>query len=343
MTRLTTAQAAGVTAVIAAAAILIVLAILPGLRDLGARPTAGGPALGSPPSTTATETSGIASRSPSGPLASGGATRTATPGPVVLVGAGDIAVCGTDGDAATADLLDEIEGTVFTLGDNAYENGSRREFEECYAPTWGRHLGRTRPSPGNHEYNTAGAAGYYGYFGARGGDPDKGYYAYDHGAWRIYSLNSNCRFVACDEASTQVAWLRDDMLANPRRCTLAYWHHPRYSSGRHGDSASTQGLWSALYEAGAEIVLAGHDHGYERFAPMDAAGNLAPDRGIVSFVVGTGGRGLYEFHDIRPTSQSRNAAAWGVLELTLSADGWSSRFVPVAGKSFTDGASGTCN
>ncbi len=325
-------------AVVAVVAAIALIAILP--RLLGPDPARG---TQTPLASRAGSNTPGPTSSASGPRTPGTSASLAPDQPVLLVGAGDIAVCGSDGDSQTAALLDGIAGTVFTVGDNTYENGTREEFESCYGPTWGRHLDRTRPSPGNHEYNTAGASGYFGYFGERAGDPDKGYYAYDLGAWRIYSLNSNCRVVACGEDSAQVAWLEGDLLANPRECTLAYWHAPRYSSGRHGNDASSNALWDVLFEAGAELVLAGHDHSYERFAPMNADGNFAPDGGIVSFVVGTGGRALYEFHDILATSRSRNAETWGVLELTLSRGTWSSRFVPVAGSSFTDTASGTCH
>lgn len=336
--RLGGARAAGALAVIAALAALALVVALGGLPDGVFGPSG--------PPTSAPSTSPTSPVGPSGsPTAGGSAAPSGEPvaEPVVLVGAGDIADCRLDGDSATAGLLDGIEGTVFTLGDNAYERGTRQEFEDCYGPTWGRHLERTWPSSGNHEYGTAGAAGYFGYFGERAGDPAKGYYAYDLGAWRVYALNSNCGVVRCGEASAQVAWLKDDLAANPRRCTLAYWHHPRYSSGRHGSDPSTDVLWDVLYEAGAEIVLAGHDHSYERFAPMSRTGDPDPDRGIVSFVVGTGGRDLYEFGDVLPTSISRDSATWGVLELTLFAASWSSRFVPVAGKTFTDAASGACH
>ncbi|HUG31032.1 MAG TPA: metallophosphoesterase [Candidatus Limnocylindria bacterium] len=381
MTQLRGTRAAGVLAVIAALAALGFLAAMPGIIGPGLQPSATGTAIGSGgPSAIITASTVPATLGPSLPPPTVVATPGATPGTtaattieptlrptakatakptvkptakpstppsesdsVVLVGAGDIAVCGSAGDSATAALLDHIAGTVFTLGDNAYESGTSLEFENCYDPTWGRHFDRTRPSPGNHEYRTAGATGYFGYFGQRAGDPGKGYYAYDRGAWRIYSLNSNCEFVACGPASAQVAWLKDDMAANPHQCTLAYWHHPRYSSGRHGNDPSTDALWDALYDAGAEIVMAGHDHSYERFAPMDGGGDLAPGRGIVSFVVGTGGRDLYDFNDVLSTSRRRNATTWGVLKLTLSAGAWSSRFMPVAGKSFTDTASGTCH
>jgi hypothetical protein len=331
MSRVGGSRAAVVIAIAAVGAALAIMAILLRPQDPSARPGGTGTAIASQGDTTSPTDRATASERPT------------TAAPVVLVGAGDIAVCGAPGDSQTAALLDGIAGTVFTLGDNAYDNGTRLEYESCYDPTWGRHFDRTMPSPGNHEYNTTGAAGYYDYFGERAGDPDKGYYAYDRGAWRIYALNSNCQIVACGESSAQVAWLKSDMADHPHECTLAYWHHPRYSSMRHGSQAFTDALWDSLYEAGAEIVLAGHDHGYERFAPMNAAGSLAPGRGIVSFVVGTGGRDLYEFHDIISTSRRRDATTWGVLQLTLSEGAWSSRFVPVAGKSFTDTASGACH
>jgi hypothetical protein len=153
----------------------------------------------------------------------------------VFVGAGDIASCTSTGDEATANLLDTIPGTVYTTGDNAYESGTASEFENCYDPSWGRHKARTRPAVGNHEYySTTNASGYFGYFGAAAGDPSKGYYSYDLGSWHIISLNSNCSFVAgggCAAGSDQEKWLRADLAAHPNACTLAYWHHPLFSSG----------------------------------------------------------------------------------------------------------------
>lgn len=324
----------------AVVAAVTVIAVLGGLARDRVRPDGSGTATGSSAPTTPPVTASSAG-------ATLGTASPPTSGPsidrVVLVGAGDIADCASDGDSATAALLDGIAGTVFTLGDNAYESGTLEEYERCYGPTWGRHRDRTRPTPGNHEYGTGGAAGYFRYFGGLAGNPAEGWHAYDLGTWRIYALNSNCSEVACGEASAQVTWLKDDIAANLHRCTLAYWHHPRYSSGRHGSEPSTDSLWDVLYEAGTEIVLAGHDHTYERFAPMSDEGDPDGARGIVSFVVGTGGRRLYEFHDILPTSVVRNATTWGVLELTLSAGHWSTRFVPVAGGTFTDTASGTCH
>jgi hypothetical protein len=262
----------------------------------------------------------------------------------VLVGAGDIADCSSTGDEATADLLDSIDGTVFTLGDNAYEAGTPGEFRRCYAPTWGRQLARTMPVPGNHEYGTAGAAGYFGYFGAAASDPDRGYYAYDRGAWRIYALNSNCADIGgCGAGSVQERWLRADLAANPRRCVLAIWHHPRFSSGLHGNDPSTQALWEALYDAGAELILNGHDHTYERFAPQSPSGRVDTRTGIVEMVVGTGGRSHYDFPTIRANSIVRDDTSYGVLRLELVDGGWSFEFVPVAGASFTDSGGGTCH
>jgi hypothetical protein len=268
------------------------------------------------------------------------------PGSVVLVGAGDIASCSSNGDEITANLLDGIAGTVFTLGDNVYDNGTSTEFTNCYGPSWGRTLikSRTKPVAGNHDYNTAGAAGYYGYFGSAAGDPTKGYYAYDAGAWRIYVLNSNCSFVACGAGSTQEQWLRADLAANPRTCVAAMWHHPRFTSGTgHASSTATQALWQALYDFNAELVLVGHVHNYERFAPQTATGTLDNARGLIEIVVGSGGRNHYASGAPIANSLVQNDDTYGVLKLTLSAGSWTSQFVAEPGKSFTDNASGTCH
>jgi hypothetical protein len=272
------------------------------------------------------------------------ASATATPAaPVVLVGAGDIASCGSSGDEATADLLDGIAGTVFTGGDNAYDGGTAAEFADCYGPTWGRHRDRTLPVPGNHDYVTSGAAGYFGYFGAAAGDPAEGWYATDLGAWRIYALNSDCWAIGgCEAGSAQERWLRDELASNPRPCVLAIWHHPRFSSGDHGSDPMTSALWRALDDAGAEIVVNGHDHDYERFAPQDANGTADPG-GIVEYVVGTGGRSHYAFGQPIANSLVRDNTAFGVIRFDLDAGGWTSTFVPVAGATFTDSASGACH
>jgi hypothetical protein len=262
----------------------------------------------------------------------------------VLVGAGDIADCASDGDEATAKLLDRLDGTVFTLGDNAYESGMRSEFRRCYDPGWGRQLDRTKPVPGNHDYATAGAAGYFGYFGAAAGDPATGWYAWDAGAWRVYVLNSNCALIGgCDAGSAQARWLRSDLAANRRACVLAMWHHPRFSSGLHGNDAMTADLWAELNDAGAEIILNGHDHDYERFAPQTPNAAPDPERGIVEIVVGTGGRSHYPFGTVRANSLVRDATTYGVLRLVLSEGAWSFEFIPVTGGAFTDSGGGTCH
>lgn len=263
------------------------------------------------------------------------------PSPAILVGAGDIADCDSDGDEATAALLDKIRGTVFTAGDNAYGDGTASEFANCYQPSWGRHKGRTRPSPGNHDYETEGASGYFGYFGAAAGEPDKGYYGYDLGDWHIVALNSN---VSMEAGSAQGRWLRADLAASTKRCTLAYWHHPRFSSSdSHGSSTEPQPLWEALYQAGAEIVLSGHDHTYERFAPQTPDGRPDPARGVRQFVVGTGGARLYDFGDPIANSEVRYNDGHGVLKLTLRPNRYDWEFIPVAGDRFTDKGSGSCH
>jgi hypothetical protein len=269
-------------------------------------------------------------------------TVTSVPtGSVTFVGAGDIASCSSTGDEATANLLDGISGTVFTLGDNAYESGTATEFANCYDPTWGRHKTRTWPSPGNHEYNTPGATGYYGYFGAAAGDPAKGYYSYDLGDWHVIVLNSS---IAHDASSAQVTWLTNDLAASSKSCTVAYWHHPRFSSGSgHGNDPSVQPFWDALYAANADLVLSGHDHDYERFAPQTPSGVADAARGIREFVVGTGGRSHYALGTLKANSQVFNGATYGVLKLTLSAGGYSWEFAHVAGASFTDSGSGSCH
>ncbi len=259
----------------------------------------------------------------------------------VLVGAGDIAACNSNGDEATADLLDGIPGTVFTAGDNAYPNGTATNFAQCYGPSWGRHRARTRPAPGNHDYNTSGAADYYTYYGARAGPSGRGYYSYDLGDWHIISLNSN---VAMAVGSAQETWLRADLAASNQPCTLAYWHHPRFSSGTtHGNANATAPLWQALYDAGAEIVVSGHEHNYERFAPQDPVGVADPATGIREFVVGTGGVSHYNGRTLQPNSEVFEGLTWGVLKLTLSPGGYSWTFISVPGSGFSDSGTGSCH
>ena len=267
------------------------------------------------------------------------------PADPVLVGAGDIAYCDEiAGAKGTAALLDHIEGTVFTLGDNAYNKGTPEEFEKCYAPTWGRHKARTHPAPGNHEYGTKNAAGYFAYFGAAAGEPGKGYYSYDLGKWHVVVINSNCKKVGgCEKGSPQETWLREDLAAHPALCTVAMWHHPRFSSAEHGDDRTMSDIWRTLIAAGADVVLSGHDHDYERFGPQDADGKPDPAHGIREFVVGTGGRELYKWEHIDTNSEVRNDVTFGVLKLTLHPDSYDWQFIPAEGYTFTDAGTGTCH
>ncbi|MFN2637960.1 MAG: Ig-like domain-containing protein, partial [Gemmatimonadaceae bacterium] len=238
-------------------------------------------------------------------------------GSELLFAAGDIATCSNDFDEATAKVLDaNPTGTVATLGDNAYQNGSASDFANCYNPTWGRHLARTQPSPGNHDYQTQSASGYFGYFGARAGDPTQGYYSYDirssdGGVWHIIALNSN---IARDATSAQIQWLRADLQSASDAgtvCTIAYWHHPRFSSGYHGNDATEAAFWDALSQYNAEIVLNGHDHDYERFAPQAPDGTANDATGIREFIVGTGGADLRVLGTLKPNSQVFNGTTNG--------------------------------
>jgi ABC-type transporter MlaC component len=265
---------------------------------------------------------------------------------VVLVAAGDIGSCISDGDEATANLLDRMDGAVVvTLGDHAYEAGTPIEFAACYDPSWGRHKARTRPTPGNHDYLTPGASGYFEYFGSAAGDPRRGYYGYDLGTWRVIALNSNCDEIGgCGAGSPQEQWLRQELAANPRRCTLAYWHHPRFSSGPHGSDRTYEAFWHALHERNAEVVLAGHDHTYERFAAQRPDGTADPRRGLRQFVVGTGGGSHHRFTGPPiANSEARNDDTFGVLKLTLYPASYEWEFIPVSGRPFTDAGTGACH
>ncbi|MGH7546987.1 MAG: Ig-like domain-containing protein [Gemmatimonadales bacterium] len=259
---------------------------------------------------------------------------------VVFVGAGDISSCSQSNDEATASLLDGIAGTVFTAGDNVYPDGTDSQFAQCYEPTWGRHKARARPSPGNHDYHTAGAAGYYAYFGANAGPSGRGYYSYDLGEWHLVSLNSN---ISMSAGSGQEQWLRADLAASTKRCTLAYWHHPRFSSGSHGSSTASQPLWQALYDHDADVIIVGHDHNYQRFAPQTPSGAADPARGIRQFVAGMGGQSHYNFGTPIANTEAYNTTTYGVLKLTLSADSYAWEFVPVAGGTYTDSGSAACH
>jgi len=260
----------------------------------------------------------------------------------VLIAAGDIATCKGNGDEQTARIIRGIPGTVATLGDNAYETGTKKQFAQCYDPTWGTEKNRTRPAVGNHDYYTKGASGYFGYFGSAAGNKNEGYYSYDLGEWHIIVINSNCGKVkGCNADSPQGLWLRDDLAAHPATCTLAYWHHPMFSAGT---VSGMRPFWDLLYNAGAEIVLSGHVHGYERFAPQKPNGQPDPQNGIRQFVVGTGGHSHTSYGRNRPpNSEVSNDRTFGVLVLTLHPQGYDWEFIPVQGQSFTDSGSGVCH
>jgi 3',5'-cyclic AMP phosphodiesterase CpdA len=271
-----------------------------------------------------------------------GSTGTALPGPplvpdAVLVGAGDVAMCGVPEVETTARLLESIQGTIFALGDLAYPSGSATDFATCYEPTWGRVKGRTRPAPGNHDYETPRGAAYYAYFGENAGPSGLGSYSYRAGAWLVLSLNSN---IPSGFDSPQAAWVRQTLASNPTACTLAYWHHPLFSSGPNANTAVMRDIWTILQQGGADVVLAAHDHLYERFAPQDASGR-ADRNGLREFVVGTGGAHLYAPRAIQPNSEIISGTH-GVLKLTLKATSYDWQFGPIPGKSFTDTGTAPC-
>ncbi|HEX6974080.1 MAG TPA: metallophosphoesterase [Vicinamibacterales bacterium] len=256
----------------------------------------------------------------------------------VLAGAGDIARCNGVETAATAALLDRIDGTVFTLGDTVYPNSTASTLAACYAPTWGRHKERTLATIGNHDYEVNRGEPYYAYFGAAAGPAGLGYYSTTVGAWQIISLNSN---IASGPGSAQYEWLRSELASSNATCTLAMWHHPVFSSGVNGNSSQMRDAWRLLQQFGADIILNGHDHAYERFAPQNADGRADP-RGIREFVVGTGGVSLYDRVSSQPNSEVFENRTWGVLKLTLKSDRYAWEFVPIAGQSFTDSGTASC-
>ncbi|HEX6287732.1 MAG TPA: DNRLRE domain-containing protein [Herpetosiphonaceae bacterium] len=273
-------------------------------------------------------------------------TQTPPPGgDPVLVGAGDIADCDSAGDEATAALLDAIPGTVFTTGDNAYDDGASAEFAQCYGASWGRHKERTRPAIGNHEYLTANARPYFDYFGAAAGEPGRGYYTYPLGNWRVFVLNTNCdRLGGCGPDTAQYQWLEAELTAAGASCVIAYFHHPRWSSGKYQVNESVRPLYQLMYQHGVELVVAGHAHSYERFAPMTPDGELDLARGVRQIVVGTGGKNHIDV-DVNhlPNSEVRNDDTFGVLKVVLHEASYEWQFIPEAGKSFTDSGAAGCH
>jgi PKD repeat protein len=265
----------------------------------------------------------------------------------ILVGAGNIATCGSPNAVATAQLIDALppDATVFTLGDNAFPAGTLDDYTSCYAPTWGRFLARTWPTLGNHEYQTGDAKGSFDYFGDRVGPRDKGYYSYDlaGGAWHVIVLNDHGGSTIDAE---QMSWLAADLQANAAPCTIAMWHVPLFlSSNTPGWTVNPdhKPIWDLLYASGVELVLNGQQHDYERFAPMTPDGAVDSVRGIREFLVGTGGESVDQFSAVHPNSLTQ-ASQFGVLKLSLRHDGYDWQFIPVAGQpSYSDSGSGTCH
>ncbi|MBV9213984.1 MAG: metallophosphoesterase [Actinobacteria bacterium] len=293
-------------------------------------------------------------------------TPAPTPAPDPVIGvAGDIACDPSDpnyngglGNATnchqkyTSDLLVNtgLSGVV-TLGDEQYEDGAYSKFQTVYNTTWGRAVQLSHPAVGNHEYLTSNASGYFDYFNGPGnqtgaaGDRSQGYYSYDIGTWHLIALNSNCSQIGgCGSGSPQETWLRNDLATHPNKCTLAYWHHPRFTSGPAGNSGNMGQIWTDLYNANADLILSAHDHHYERFAPQTPAQVADPNRGIREFVVGTGGKSLVGWaSSLQPNSEVRDSDTYGILRLTLHPSGYDWQFVPEAGKTFTDSGSASCH
>lgn len=269
---------------------------------------------------------------------------------IAVYAAGDIADCRNylpedTGAAKTAALIadrlaTEKDAAVLTLGDTTYPVGLPIEFANCYEPTWGRFKQRTFPAPGNHDYYTPQAIGYYGYFGEAAGPGRRGYYSFTLGSWHVISLNS---YLKPEEHNKQIEWLKSDLEQHPARCTLAYWHHPMYSSGGHGNNQQMGEVWKMLQAADAELVLASHDHNYERFAPQDGDGLRDDQRGIRQFVVGTGGARLTPFRFRKSHSEASDNSTHGVLKVVLKERGYEWEFLPVEQGGFSDRGSALCH
>jgi alkaline phosphatase len=256
------------------------------------------------------------------------------PEPEVLLAVADIGSCDGGADDAVAVLASRLPGTIALMGDLAYEDGSHQQFARCFDPAWGPMRERLRPVLGNHELRTEGADGYFDYFGAAAGEPGRGWYSYDLGAWHVVALNSNCEFVSCSSGSAQVSWLRQDLADHPSDCLLAYWHHPRWSSGKHGSQPQVEQFWQVVADAGADVILNGHDHTYERVL----------HDGVRQFIVGTGGRSLYPFEKpALPETEVRWADGYGLLWLALDADGYAWEYLALGRSGFTDSGSGDCS
>ena len=322
------------------------LAILSGLGAVARNSGIGGSAApsssGRPAAVASASASARASASAgaASPSASSSASTASDP---VLIGAGDIARCDSGADTDTAALLARQTGTVFTAGDNAYPQGTAAQFTDCYAPTWGKELARTRPTAGNHDHDTADLAGYLGYFGGAAAPQGTSWYSYDLGTWHVIALDATCDAVGgCGPDSAQGRWLAADLAASTATCTLAIWHQPRFSSGLHGNDTQVAPFWDALYAAGADAVVNGHDHDYERFAPQDPNANADAARGIREFVVGTGGAELRDFGTQQANSELEVSGYYGVIRLILHPGWYEWAFRTTAGSDL-DAGSADCH
>lgn len=291
--------------------------------------------------TNSTTPTAPTSSGPENPVASGPPAPPPAPPPepdATLVGAGDIVKCNATEAELTARLLDGIPGTVVSLGDNVYPNTTSALLAQCFTPTWGRHLSRMLAAPGNHDWEVAAGEPFFAYFGAAAGPAGRGYFSTTAGAWHVVVLNSN---VAAGVGSAQYDWLKADLAEAKAACTIALWHHPLFSSGQNGNSPQMREAWRLLQSAGAEVVLNGHDHDYERFAPQDADGH-ADARGIREFVVGTGGASLYDRIRPQPNAEAWENRTFGVLRLTLKSGSYDWRFVPIDGQQYSDSGTSAC-
>jgi hypothetical protein len=281
------------------------------------------------------------------PEAHAPASLVALSGAALFIGVGDIGVCGSRGDERTAQLVDSVlkadsaagvATAAFTTGDNAYPSGLDRDFVRCFTPSWGdpkkRIMKVLRPTIGNHDYQSARGAAYYRYFGQRAGPAFKGYYSYDLGEWHVVALNSEMIVKGtADEIREQYEWLENDLRTSGRRCTVAYFHHPLYSSGAHGPNNAMRSLWEKLADGGVDLILNGHEHHYERFLPMNKAGAVDSVSGMEQIIVGTGGGGLTGIRSrVQANSARQIQGHWGVLLATLGTDEYRTSFLDVDGK-----------
>ncbi len=303
-----------------------------------------GPPAGAPPGATATATKpapGAPTATPVTPAPS--ATPTSVPpsgnDPVILL-TGDSRTGCDAGGTAVANLLDTLPAWPLLFNGDATSTGAYTEFVNCYNTTYGRHKAQIKPVPGNHEYMTSGGSGYFQYYGSQAGVSGKGYYSFNVGTWHIIALNTEIDHTA---GGVQETWLKADLAANPTKCTLAFWHEPRWSSGEHGNNTDMGPIWTDLYSAGAEVVMNGHDHDYERFAPQNPAGTLDNAKGLREFVVGTGGVAERPWGTTQANSEVRNNTAWGVLKMTLHPGSYDWQFIPVAGQSLSDSGTTACH